>query len=200
MFLPSHARVTRSPLGLHHGSAQPLLLTSFRPWKAHQISNSSDDLLDAIATEPTFPSDVVMLRRLPVHYQLAPCYVLAKATEIQPRSIICFGMAENRQSLNLELHGTTPTHTLTTNLDLQDLLIGTCMTEVSTNAGNYVCNHLYFKVLEFLDIASWPSSALFIHVPRLSIANRRPLMTDVLHILNRISTTPAFIWNHYRAA
>lgn len=163
-----------------------MLLTSFRPWKAHQLSNSSDDLLEVLAQHNQLPEDAVLLRHLPVNFQLAPTQVIAKLYECQPRLMICCGMAENRHRLTLERCGTQDDHRLITSLPLGGLRLGTRYTAISNSAGRYVCNHLYYRVLAQLQHIPWPCEALFVHVPVLTAANQTAIAADFALILQRL--------------
>ncbi|HEY9736428.1 MAG TPA: peptidase C15 [Trichocoleus sp.] len=165
----------------------PLLITSFAPWKAHQTSNSSDDLLARLYRQRALPPNAVWMRQIPVNYQLAPCQVIAKLVELRPAVLVCCGMAEKRQQLSLELNGRLEDQLLKTTLNLPDLLVGTRFTEISPCAGTYVCNHLYFRVLEFIQRSRSSTQALFIHVPCLTPLNEAFVVADFVLVLERLS-------------
>ncbi|NEQ32153.1 MAG: peptidase C15 [Leptolyngbya sp. SIO4C5] len=164
-----------------------LLLTAFRPWRTHQVSNSSDDLLLALHRQAWLPENTHVLRHLPVSFQLAHPAVIAKILWLQPHFVICCGMAENRSRLSLELQGIDNDQALQTPLPLSTLLQGTALTEISSDAGSYVCNHLYFQVLQFLRRNHMACQALFIHVPKLNQANLGLIMQDFNQILLQLS-------------
>lgn len=165
----------------------PILITSFAPWKANQPSNSSDDLLASLEHSQALPPNAILIRGIPVNFQLAPCQVIAKLVELRPEILICCGMAENRQRLNLELKGRGEDRVLRTSLNLSALSRGTQLTEISDCAGTYVCNHLYFKVLEFIQQTRFPTQAIFIHVPRLTPDNQPFIEADFTLILKRLN-------------
>jgi pyroglutamyl-peptidase len=165
----------------------PLLITSFSPWRACQPSNSSDDLIDQLQQRGALPPNVQLLRQVPVNYQLAPCQVIAKLVELRPAVVLCCGMAETRQQLSLELYGRNPSRRLRTQLNLTALSAGTQLTEISRCAGTYVCNHLYFKVLEHLQQTQSPTQALFVHVPLLTVVNQELIVADFSRIVRRLS-------------
>ncbi|ASC72211.1 Pyrrolidone-carboxylate peptidase [Halomicronema hongdechloris C2206] len=165
----------------------PILITSFAPWQAHQLSNSSDDLLMYLHRQRGLPANVTMLRHLPVNYELAPAIVMAKLLELCPRLILCCGMAESRPCLSLEQTGRWQQTVLYTSLDLTRLVRDTRVTQISDHAGNYVCNYLYFRLLDFIQRQRWPTLALFIHVPVLTSANRAILAADFALILRRLT-------------
>ncbi|NJM85273.1 MAG: peptidase C15 [Leptolyngbyaceae cyanobacterium RM2_2_21] len=167
-------------------AAPRFLLTSFRPWRAHQISNASDDLLAALQHQALLPKNTYLLRRLPVSFQLAPAEVLENIVLLRPDFVICCGLAENRCRLSLELQGVEAESFLQTPLYLPSLLSGTTITEISADAGSYVCNYLYFRVLQFL--SQKPGcQALFVHVPPLNQANTPLIVQDFRRVLHQLA-------------
>lgn len=171
----------------------PILVTTFAPWKAHQTSNSSDDLLLELVRRRSLPENGVLMRQIPVHFQLAPCQVIAKIVELRPAVVVCCGMAETRRHLSLEQYGhcTVTGRRLQTGLDLPELMRATRLTEISYSAGTYVCNHLFFQVLDFIERQQWPTQGLFIHIPRLTPENRELLVMDMATVLQRLSLVRA---------
>ncbi|MEM8545581.1 MAG: peptidase C15 [Cyanobacteria bacterium P01_H01_bin.119] len=164
----------------------PLLLTSFCPWKAHQSANSSDQLLELMQRQNLLPAGVILLRRLPVHRQLAPMTVMMRMLEVRPAIVVCCGMAERRERLSLERIGKRGDRRLTTPLDLDALIIGTTMTEISTDAGDYVCNDIYYTLLNQVERDRWRACPLFVHVPLLTAANALALSADFQWVINRL--------------
>ena len=165
----------------------PILITSFAPWKAHQRSNASDDLLLELQQQRALPETTILMRQVPVNFQLAPCHIIAKLVELRPAVLVCCGMAEKRQRLSLELNGRCQETVLRTSLNLSELILGTRLTEISDCAGTYVCNHLYFKVLEFIQKTRCPTQAIFVHVPPLTLLNQEFIAADFTLILQRLS-------------
>jgi len=76
-----------------------ILLTSFDIWLSQQESNSSDDLLLALAKMAAIPHHLNFLHHLPVDVQLASSRVITKINELQPDYIICCCMAASRSQL-----------------------------------------------------------------------------------------------------
>lgn len=159
-----------------------ILLTSFSTWMPHQISNSSDDLLQAIADH----QDCHFLRSIPVDFELAPKVTIAQIQTLNPAGIICCGMAESRQKLSIESNGRFQSEILRSRLNLETLLEGTTTTEISHDAGDYVCNYLYYSVLKYLEHCQLNQPCVFIHVPILTSANHTAIVEDFLSILDRI--------------
>ncbi|WP_071992319.1 hypothetical protein [Leptolyngbya sp. PCC 6406] len=175
---------------------QPLiLLTSFAPWRAHQKSNASDDLLEVVANHPRRPQNMAFLRKLPVHFDLAPMWVMAEIFALRPDVVVCCGMAEARALLTLEQFGRQREgeksslrghRRLQTGLNLPVLAHNLALTAISRDAGNYVCNHLYYRLLESLPTALPHCQGLFVHVPRLHYRVRPWLLMDFLTVLERL--------------
>jgi pyroglutamyl-peptidase len=171
----------------------PVLITSFRPWRVHQRSNSSHDLVaELYASKNRLPADTVWLPQVPVSFELAPIRVINKIGWLRPRVVICCGMAENRAVLSIERQAKRslsqgPLLSLQTSAAVGSLLSGTRLSEISEDAGSYVCNHLYYSVLKFIDQANWPTVAIFIHIPLLSAANKKLILDDFVAIAAQLA-------------
>ena len=162
----------------------PLLITSFRPWKAHQPINSSDILLERVATK--LPQNTIALRWLPVNFDLAPIQVINHIVHYRPKVVICCGMAETRKTLTVEQWGTYQEKRLATPIHLQTLINNTIDTHISQDAGDFVCNRLYYRVLHHLKQQS--SMALFVHVPLITPANQPIIEFDFLKIVDHLNS------------
>ncbi|MBE9140684.1 peptidase C15 [Nodosilinea sp. LEGE 07088] len=165
-----------------------MLLTTFAPWRAHQPSNAADDLIAVLQRQQLLPPRAVVLRHIPVSFELAPIRVLAKVTELKPEVVVCCGMAEGRTHLNLERYGRRDELAIATQLPLDVLMADTHLTAISDCAGTYVCNHLYYRVLAAIAAYPWPVQALFVHIPPLTPATQPLLTTDLALILRRLAT------------
>ena len=161
----------------------PILITSFRPWQEHQRINTSDSLLEQVATR--LPANALTLRSLPVNFDFAPMRVIAHIVQYRPKVVVCCGMAETRETLTVEQWGTYKDRQLATPIDLQMLTQQTIHTRISHDAGNFVCNRLYYRVLRHLEHRS--SVALFIHVPLITPANRAVIEFDFLKIIEHLN-------------
>ena len=162
----------------------PLLITSFRPWKAHQGLNSSDVLLEQVTAR--LPKNAVALRGLPVNFDLAPMQVITHIVQYRPKVVICCGMAETRNSLTVEQWGTYQEQRLATPIHLPNLIKQTIHTHISQNAGDFVCNRLYYRVLKHLKEQS--AVALFVHVPLITPANQPLIEFDFLKIVEHLNS------------
>ncbi len=168
--------------------AKTVLLTSFTTWESHHISNSSDDLLlEILKTHP--PTSFHFLRQLPVDFELAPQQAIAKFQELQPDLIICCGMAEHRTQLSVESQAVLDEKILTTPIDIAALIAGLTCTEISHDAGRFVCNRLYYDLLDHVLEHDPQRGCLFVHVPVLTDHNREAIATDFQIILQRLTVT-----------
>jgi len=164
-----------------------ILLTSFDTWQPHQKSNSSDDLLARISQIKSLPYSLTFLRKLPVDFQEAPILAIAQINKIQPDTIICCGMAENRQKLTLESCACCNSDILKTAVNLEDLMTDLPTTQISHNAGKFVCEALYYAVLKHLADAQLSTKCIFVHVPILTVEDADKIIADFLSIVNRLT-------------
>jgi pyroglutamyl-peptidase len=163
-----------------------LLITSFTTWKAHHISNSSDDLLGATTSYFT-DSSTYFLRKVAVDFELAPRQVISMVDLLTPEILICCGMAENRDGLTVESKGKFQSETIETAIDLNYLIEGTIATQISHDAGNFVCNHLYYSVLKHLQNKRFKCQCVFVHVPVLNEQNLEKIIKDFLTLSDRLN-------------
>ena len=162
------------------------LATSFQTWQPHQSSNSSDDLLDLLQQSPSTPQ-VTYLRNLPVHTDRATQAITAAIQTHQPKVVLCCGMAEKRQHLNLEKYARNGNAALSTSIPIDDLVDSMPNTRISHDAGTFVCNATYYRLLHHISSERVSMQALFVHVPRLTSRNRHHLLADFCTLLDRIS-------------
>jgi pyroglutamyl-peptidase len=165
-----------------------VLITTFQTWLSHQASNSSDDLIAYLLQTGQLPIDCHCLRHVPVDFNVASRQVIAKIAELQPRLVLCCGMAESRTQLSIEGNGYFQSDYRFTSVPLVQIITQTQNTVISQDAGRFVCNHLYYQVLRHLsngDRAGTNPSipCLFIHVPPLNESNRAAIAADFLTIL-----------------
>jgi pyroglutamyl-peptidase len=166
---------------------QQILLTSFTTWLPHQESNASDDLLLEVAKLGSRSLSLNFLRQLPVDVAQASDRVFAKINELQPDAIICCGMAEGRTRLSVESCAACGTTLLKTSVNLEKLLTGSTATEISHDAGKFVCEGLYYSVLNYLQERQLNSRCVFVHVPILTPENSSGVMADFLCILKNLA-------------
>ncbi|MEA5529937.1 peptidase C15 [Dolichospermum sp. UHCC 0684] len=186
-----------------------ILLTSFDIWLSQQESNSSDDLLLGLAKMASLSHDLNFLHRLPVDVQLASSLVIAKINELQPDYIICCGMAASRSQLSVEVLASStstlpvestnsadilpqesrnsPENILQTRVDLEKLLVGTAAVEISYNCGKFVCEGLYYSVLDYLHQSQLSIKCIFVHVPIFNPENLPKIIADFILIINNLA-------------
>jgi pyroglutamyl-peptidase len=163
-----------------------ILLTSFTTWRTDQKSNASDDLLIKILQVNPFPQQLHFFRKIPVCFQQAPEQAIAKLNAIQPDVIICCGMAESRNKLTVESQAVHHQGSLTTGVELNSLIAGLTMTEISHDAGRFVCNWLYYSVLKYICDRQLNSQCIFVHVPILTPENVDQVVSDFLLMIQRL--------------
>ena len=159
-----------------------ILLTSFKIWLPHQISNSSDDLLAEIQKLNYDNISLFFLRNLPVDIQLASQQVIAEIEKIQPNVVMCCGMAEKRNRLAIESNAWCKNECLYSTVDLSDLNQKLNVTEISHDAGKFVCEGLYYRLLNYLQLKRKSTEGIFIHVPKLEGRNIDSILKDMLCI------------------
>lgn len=164
-----------------------ILLTSFDIWLSEQQSNSSDDLLLEVAKCDFIPYSLTFLHQLPVDVQLASERVIAKIKELQPDYIICCGMAAKRRQLSLEVFAWRGESVLQTGVDVEKLVLGSGAVEISHDCGKFVCEGLYYSVLDYLGQSQLMTPCIFVHVPILHQENLVGILDDFLLIVNKLA-------------
>lgn len=164
----------------------PILITTFDTWLPHHRSNASDDLIEAVLQHDRL-EDCDLLRKLRVDPAIATETTIAQLEQRQSRLVICCGMAESRDHLTVESGATRQGQRLTTAIDLVPLMAGLQVTAISHDAGNYVCNDLYYAVLQHLQTSQQGhKQCIFVHVPILNPENRTAIVQDFLILLQRL--------------
>ncbi|MEM8720007.1 MAG: peptidase C15 [Cyanobacteria bacterium P01_G01_bin.39] len=154
-----------------------ILLTSFQTWLPHHKSNSSDDLLQLLPQQQDFVS-LHFLRQLPVDIQLATQLVISKIQTLEPNGIICCGMAEKRDKLTIESQAICDDRCLYTLVNLTELIKQLSQTELSKDAGKFVCEGLYYQVLEYTQSLTREIPCIFVHVPKINKNNQAIIQQD----------------------
>lgn len=163
--------------------AKKILLTSFQTWLAHQPSNSSDDLLVNLQGETITGTDLTLMRRLPVDTIQASQRAIAAIENITPDVVICCGMAESRLQLTIESNALWENEQLETPIDLSSLIAELSHTNISYDAGKFVCEGLYYHVLNHLKRRHSQTPCIFVHVPVLTYHNLPEILSDFRTIL-----------------
>lgn len=163
-----------------------ILLTSFQTWLPHQNSNSSDDLLAEIAKLDLPQYSFSFLRKMPVDASQASSLVIGTMEISRPNAVICCGMAESRLFLTLESNACEGEKQLYTSVDLNKVVAPLKNTQISHDAGKYVCEALYYEVLNYLKISNFSIPCLFVHVPIITQENLPLIVADFQLILEQI--------------
>lgn len=175
-----------------HSSTSPMtkkiLLTSFTTWLPHQKSNTSNDLFTELLKKSISFEKFYFLRKIPVDFELAPQQVVSKIEEIQPDCVICCGMAESRKTLTIESNGSCGNEVLRTAVNLNHLVRGLAITNISHDAGKFVCDRLYYSTLKYLYDHSLQTQCIFVHVPILTEENMDLVVADFLLIVQRMQS------------
>lgn len=166
-----------------------ILLTSFDIWKPHHVTNASDDLLAELLARNHITEHMHLMRKLPVDFDLAPQQVIAKINDWQPNFVICCGMAEKRSHLCLETNGKQADQILHTSIGLDELIESFSATVLSHDAGKFVCNHLYYTVLKYIQDHGLTTQCLFVHVPILQAENLVSILADFTSLLETFQYT-----------
>jgi pyroglutamyl-peptidase len=159
-----------------------IMLTSFTTWLPHQKSNSSDDLLAILEQENNY--NFYYLRQLPVEIKTASEKAIAYFKQIQPSAIICCGMAESRDKLTIESNAQYNNICLQTTVDLPQLISCLSDTSISNDAGKFVCEGLYYQILNYLQNTNLAIPCIFVHVPVLTEQNKTIIVQDFKSILS----------------
>lgn len=167
-------------------SSPSLLLTSFTTWKPEQSSNASDDLLLHVLSQQPQLRGLNLLRKLPVDFQQAPNQAIQGIRQHRPDAIICCGMGETRSHLCIEDRASHDHRIRYTGVNVNRLVSGLSITRVSHDAGQFVCNRLYFEVLDYLQHQGPECPCIFVHVPVLTEANVGAIASDFKTILLRM--------------
>lgn len=166
--------------------SKKVLLTSFTTWLPHQKSNSSDDLLHEVTKDDFSLASLTALRQLPVDIHQASNLVLEQINKLNPDLIISCGMAEKRSILTVESQARTEDHLIETWVNLEQLTAGLKVTNISHDAGRFVCEGLYYSLLKHLRDRSLQTPCVFVHVPLLSSQNLPDVKADFQEIINRL--------------
>jgi pyroglutamyl-peptidase len=164
----------------------PILVTGFEPFAGATLNPSQ--LIVAALAESSIAESLV-LEVLPVEYQQAGERLSALIRQHKPHAVICIGQAEGRASISIETRaqnlddanladnsGETrsgqpissdgeahlPT-TLPVDALLERLSSVGIPAELSTSAGTFVCNHIFYVMQQLL--ADTDVRSGFIHVP-----------------------------------
>lgn len=168
--------------------SRKILVTGFGPFGAHR-QNPTEVCLRQLNAECDDPNLKVLV--LPVDYQTAfdmlndainehmPDFILMLGLSLQAPCFRLERVAQNRVSTsNKDICGFSPENTrilqdaadsFETNVNLpklaEHLIAYDFDLEISKDAGDYLCNYLYFRTLHEISCRNLSTQALFIHSP-----------------------------------
>jgi pyroglutamyl-peptidase len=76
---------------------------------------------------------------------------------------------------------------LKTSVDLEKLVASLSVTEISHEAGKFVCEGLYYEILKYLRQANSNTSCIFVHVPVLTQENLSDIVADFRLIMQHMA-------------
>ncbi len=95
-------------------------------------------------------------------------------------------MAESRSQLTIESNANCGDRVLKTQINLQGLLTGLSSVEISDDAGKFVCEGLYYSVLNYIDKYQLNIDCIFVHVPVLTQENLAEIVADFKLIIRKL--------------
>lgn len=95
-------------------------------------------------------------------------------------------MAESRYQLTLESNATNSNSQLETLIDLPSLISQLSHTAISHNAGKFVCEGLYYQVLQHLKQNHLKTPCLFVHVPVINTTHSSQILSDFQLIVDKV--------------
>jgi pyroglutamyl-peptidase len=167
----------------------PILITGFMPFKGETL-NPSALIIEKLKQDPEIKLNLETLI-LPVVFKDSVKILLKEVDRLRPALILMLGQAGGRSQICLERVGLNWIETeepdesgwapplgpivnrgssaFFSELPLDEwkksLLQKDLMVNVSLSAGGYVCNHLYYHVLDYLTRQKQALAATFIHLP-----------------------------------
>ncbi|MCK5811655.1 MAG: pyroglutamyl-peptidase I [Clostridiales bacterium] len=161
-----------------------ILITAFEPF-GDNITNPTMAILTSLPAN--IGSSVIIKKTLPVVYQ--KCFDLLKPVikEEKPDFVVCLGLAGKRTSISVEriavnMMGASIADNMDnsyngtnisvngkvgyfTTLPYEDLVKVDDLVSYSFSAGTYICNNIFYRLMEYIDIEKLSTKGGFIHVP-----------------------------------
>jgi pyroglutamyl-peptidase len=168
-----------------------LLLTGFEPFDGSPL-NPSQQVVARLEAEG-LPGIELATAILPVDRLLGPEKLLLAVDTVQPQAVLCLGEASTRAVLSIErlavnlLNFTIPDNqgvkvedepvvpgrpaayfaTLPVRKAFQAVRAAQVPVEISLSAGSYLCNQVFYTLLNYLSRRGMDIPAGFVHLPRL---------------------------------
>ena len=143
-----------------------ILLTAFAG-----VTNSSKILIDSICVSNT--------KKIILANSFDSCgeQVVEAIKTLKPDTILSFGQKPKTDILYIETQAKRNEHTLQTTIDTkvfaQTLAEKNIEHIISNNAGSYLCNHVYYEGLGYINQSELETKMVFVHIP--SIKNIKDL-------------------------
>jgi len=145
----------------------PILISSFKPWRDGQRTNSSDQLLGEFLQLHGKDDHIYLLRRLPVLSDKASYTIIQVINRLKPDMVILCGQGKSRRWLKVEYQAQVKGKHIRSRIDVSSFA-GLPSVRTSRYAGRFVCNATYFRVLNYLDRHRPSIHCLFVHVPEIN--------------------------------
>ena len=168
-----------------------LLLTGFEPFDTSPL-NPSQQVVERLEVDG-LPGIELATAILPVDRLLGPEKLLLAVEKVQPQAVLCLGEASTRAVLSIErlavnlLNFTIPDNqgvkvedepvlpgrpaayfaTLPVRKAFEAVRAAQVPVEISLSAGSYLCNQVFYTLLNYLSHRGMDVPAGFIHLPRL---------------------------------
>lgn len=166
-----------------------ILFTTFSTWEKEQLQNSSDLFIPQFFSfAGTLFDRVDYCRHLPVKINNAKKIVYEQLEKNVPDLIVLSGMAESREFVFAEKLARKKDKVCESTLQLNEAIEGTDI-RISDNAGQFVCENLYYNVLNYCKKNKLKSKCVFIHVPLLSKDVNNTFNEDFKKFLTNIHST-----------
>jgi pyroglutamyl-peptidase len=167
-----------------------ILITGFEPFHDHPL-NPSQLLVEKLPDQ--YHGFRIIKGILPVHHALGPEKLIALLNDHQPDAVLSFGLAANRAKISLERvainimdfsiadnAGVTISNqpidpngpaayfsSLPLDQLLKALIDAGIPAEISLSAGAYLCNQVFYTLMQLVALQNKNISAGFIHLPAL---------------------------------
>ncbi len=169
-----------------------LLVTAFEPYGGREV-NSSAEIVRRLNSDDVSGAEV-STAILPVAREAGPERLRSLVAKWEPAAVLCLGQAADRREINVErlavnlmdygqpdntgeqvqdelirLHGpaayfaTVPVRAIVDAITAAGIPV-----RLSLSAGAFLCNQVFYELMDYLDERDWPSLAGFVHVPPLT--------------------------------
>jgi len=165
-----------------------IIITGFKPFMSHDV-NPTEEIISILPGQ-IYGNEIIRLL-LPVEFDNSFDVLKEAIIKYKPNVVIALGLAGNRKAISLERvainvdHstapdniGNTPNHKTIiksgmnayfSTLPLDDIVLKlkqkNINVEISNTAGTYVCNNLFYHLMNYIEENNLNIKAGFVHVP-----------------------------------